>query len=240
LNCRFLDDPLSAAFFVSKPDKALLTCPHCGHQQSEARAAFSAVCKECGQYLRVQELLKPSPKALAPAREQKRIACFECAAEFDVPASAQSTMCKKCSCYIDLHDYSINNAVSKNFKTKGSFVVQATGYVFNSETVASEAAIKGRFIGKLVVERSLTLYSSAQIKGSLSAACLIVPPANQVRWNGEMKVGSAEIEGELVANLHVDHGVHVKPHGRLLGTLQAKSLVADLGAVLSVDARFGP
>jgi cytoskeletal protein CcmA (bactofilin family) len=223
---------------VSQSDKAMLTCPQCGHQQPVARTAFSAVCKKCGQYLRVQELLKPTPKPPAPAPEQKRIACFECAAEFDVPASAHSTMCKKCSCYIDLHDYSISNAVSKNFRTKGSFVIQPTGYVFNSETVASSASIKGRFIGKLVVEQSLTLYSSAQIKGTLTAACLIVPAANQVRWEGEMKVGSVEIEGELVANLHAQ-GVHVKANGRLLGTLHARSLVADLGAVLSVQARFG-
>jgi cytoskeletal protein CcmA (bactofilin family) len=224
---------------VSKLTKALVTCPRCGQQQLESRAAFSAACKACGQYLRVQELLKPVPKAAAPAPELRHIACFECAAEFDVPAGAHSTMCKKCSCYIDLLDYSIGNAVSKNFRTKGAFVIQPNGYVFNSETVASDASIKGKFIGKLVVERCLTLYSSAQIKGTLSAARLVVPSANLVRWDGEMHVGSAEIEGELTANLHAKQSVHVKPNGRLFGTLQAGSLVADLGAVLSVQARFG-
>jgi cytoskeletal protein CcmA (bactofilin family) len=197
------------------------------------------VCKHCGEYLRVQDLLKPAAKAAPPPPEQKRIVCFECVAEFDVPASARSTMCKKCGCYIDLQDYSITNAVSKNFRTKGSFVIQPNGYVFNSETVATQATIKGRFIGKLAAEK-LTIHSTAQIKGTLTTACLIVPPANQVRWEGELKVGSAEIEGELVADLHAERTVHVRPNGRLTGKLEATSLIADLGAVLSVQARFGP
>ncbi len=201
--------------------------------------AFSAVCRDCGTYLRVQELLKPSPKAPPPAPELKHIACFECAAEFDVPSSAQSTMCKKCSAYIDLHDYAISNAVSKNFKTKGLFVIEPAGYVFNSETRATDAVIKGRFIGKLVAERSLTIFSGAHIKGTLKAACLVVPAANQFRWEGELKVDTASIEGELLANLHATHSVHVKAHGSFVGSLTAKGLVADTGSTLRIDARIG-
>jgi cytoskeletal protein CcmA (bactofilin family)/ribosomal protein S27E len=225
---------------VSKPIKALLTCPRCGNQQMESRAAFSAVCRKCGEYLRVQELLKPAPKAAAPPPERKRITCFDCGAESDVPASAQSTMCKKCSSYIDLHDYSITSAVSKNFKTKGSFVIQPTGYVFNSETIAREASIKGRFIGKLVVEETLTLFSTAQIKGEFTAQRLVVPASNQFRWSGAIKAGSFEIEGELVATVAAEDSVHVKPHGRLVGDVTARSLVADTGAILEVRARISP
>ena len=84
-------------------------------------------------------VLKPAAKAPPPPREQKHIACFDCGAEFDVPTGAQSTMCKRCSRYIDLHDYAITSAVSKNFKTKGLFVIEAAGYLFNSETVAGDA-----------------------------------------------------------------------------------------------------
>ena len=34
-------------------------------------------------------------------------------------------------------------------KTKGSFTIDATGYVFNTEVMAQDAVIKGRFLGKL-------------------------------------------------------------------------------------------
>lgn len=224
---------------MSKLEKAALTCPRCGHQQLEARGAFSSVCRKCGEYLRVQELLKPAPKAAAPAPERKRIRCFDCGAEFEVPTTAQSSMCKKCSSYIDLHDYSITSAVSKNFKTKGSFVIQPTGYVFNCEAVTGEAIIKGRFIGKLVVEGALTIFSTAQIKGSFTASRLIVPAANQFRWNGEIRVGSAEIEGELLADVLAQDGIQVKATGRLVGSIKAKHLTADHGSVLEVNARIG-
>ena len=58
--------------------------------------------------------------------------------ELEVPVSAESTMCKRCSRYVDLKNYQINSAVSKNFKTKGAFVVEPKGYVFNTEAVVGK------------------------------------------------------------------------------------------------------
>ena len=106
-------------------DQVLVACPHCGHQQPEARTGFSTVCRECGRHFRIQEALNPVSKGAGRAPRQRRITCFECGAELDVPASAESTMCKRCSHYLDLHNYHINTAVSKNFKTKGKFCHRA-------------------------------------------------------------------------------------------------------------------
>src|SRR5580692_11419714 len=149
---------------AKKQDQVLVGCPHCGHHQPEARSAFSTICRQCGKHFHVQEALNPTPKAVVRAPPQQRITCFECGAELDVPASAESTMCKRCSHYLDLHNYHINTAVSKNFKTKGIFVVEPKGYVFNTETVAREVVVKGRFHGRLTAEQSLTLYTGAEIK----------------------------------------------------------------------------
>ena len=43
------------------------------------------------------------------------------------PPAAESTMCKRCSDYVDLRDYLINSAVSKNFRTHGRFPGQPAG-----------------------------------------------------------------------------------------------------------------
>src|SRR6267143_4617006 len=164
---------------ASKQDKVLVACPHCGHAQPEPRTAFSTVCKKCRKHFHVQEVLqevlKPARKTVARAPQRRRITCFDCGTELEVALSAESTMCKRCSSYVDLHDYRITNAVSKNFKTKGTFVVEAKGYVFNTEAVVGDAVIKGRFWGKLVADRSLTIYSTADIKGSFKAGRLIIP-----------------------------------------------------------------
>jgi cytoskeletal protein CcmA (bactofilin family)/DNA-directed RNA polymerase subunit RPC12/RpoP len=224
---------------ANKQDKVLVACPHCGHGQPEPPTAFSTICKKCGKNFRVQEALNPTRKKQELAPEHKRITCFECGAELDVSVSAQSTMCKRCSRYVDLKDYHLTNAVSKNFKTKGSFTVEPTGYVFNTEVIAREAVIKGRFLGKLVTEGSLTIYSTAEIKGSFMAARLVIPLANHFRWKDPIKVGSAEIAGELVANLHSEGTIILKSSARFFGDVETRNLIVEEGAVVVGNIRIG-
>jgi cytoskeletal protein CcmA (bactofilin family)/DNA-directed RNA polymerase subunit RPC12/RpoP len=220
-------------------EKVNVECPHCGHSQAEPRSGFSTVCKKCGGHFRVQDALNPARKTAGPAPERRRIRCFECGAELEVPVAAQSTMCKRCSRYIDLNDYHIANAVSKNFKTKGSFAVEATGYVFNTEARVGDAVIRGRFLGKLVAEGSLTIYETAEIKGSFTAGRLIIPAANHFRWRETIKVGAAEIAGELAADLQAEGTIILRSTGRLFGSLEGGGLVVEEGAVVVGHARIG-
>jgi cytoskeletal protein CcmA (bactofilin family)/predicted RNA-binding Zn-ribbon protein involved in translation (DUF1610 family) len=223
-----------------KQDNVLLTCPHCGHQQPEPRLAFSTICKSCGKHLRVQEVLKPAAKAPGRGPKKKLITCFECGAELEVSATAESTICKRCSAYVDLHDYNITSALAKNFKTKGAFVVELKGYVFNTESIVGDAVIKGKFHGKLAVERSLTIHSTAEIKGSLTAGQLIIPAKHHFRWDTQIKVGSAEIAGELAADLRAEEGVVIKNTGIFFGNIDARSLVVEDGAVVVGKMQIGP
>lgn len=224
---------------ASKQDKVLVACPHCGHHQAEPRTAISTVCKKCRKHYHVREALNPTPKTVERALERKRITCFDCGAELEVAVAAESTMCKRCSHYVDLKDYHIANAVSKNFKTKGAFIIETKGYVFNTEAIVGEAVLKGRFLGKLVAERSLTIYDSAEFKGTFKTARLIVPPANHFRWAETIQVRSAEIAGELVADLRAEGTVLLKATARMFGNIAAGNLVVEGGAVLVGSARVG-
>ena len=217
----------------------LVVCPHCGHRQREPRGVVSTVCKKCRQHLRAEELLKPARKTAGHVPELKRITCFECGTELEVALSAESTMCKRCSRYVDLKDYRIASAVSKNFKTKGAFVLETKGYVFNTEAIVGDAILKGRFLGKLVAERSLTIYSTADIRGSFKTSRLIIPAANHFRWNEPLDLGSAEIGGELVANVHAASTVVLKSTARLFGDVEAGGLVVEAGAVIVGNVRVG-
>jgi cytoskeletal protein CcmA (bactofilin family)/ribosomal protein S27E len=224
----------------AKPkDKALVVCPKCGHQQFEPRAAVSSKCRQCGEYLRVQELLNPVAKAEAKAPEQRRVSCFDCGTEQDVPAAAQSAMCKRCSSYIDLKDYSINSAVSKNFKTKGRFVIEPKGYVFNTTIVAREIVIKGQLIGKLAAEESLTIYGTAEIKGSFQAPLLIIPEGNAFHCREPLRADAVEIKGEFVGNVADARSVIVRGTGRLFGDVCARSVSVEAGAVLVGTMKVG-
>ena len=222
-----------------KQDQVLVACPHCGHQQPEWRSAFSTNCRKCGRHYRVQEALNPAPKVVVDrAPPQRRVTCFECGTELDVPVSAESTMCKRCGRYVDLHDYSITTAVSKNFKTRGRFIVEPKGYVFNTETFAREAIIKGRFHGKLTAEH-LTVYTGAEIKGSINAAHLIVPAENHFRWPAGLKIDSAEIAGELIGTVQTAGTITLKSTARWFGDLTAPNLVVEEGAVIVGTLHIG-
>jgi cytoskeletal protein CcmA (bactofilin family) len=224
---------------ATKQEKSLLQCPHCGHQQPGPRTAFSAVCKKCGQYFRVQDVAKVERKAPEAPPERRRLTCFDCGTELEVAVNAQSTMCKRCSRHIDLLDYSFSVAVSRNFKTKGTFVIQPKGYVFNSEAIVGEAVIRGRFLGKLIAERSLTIYSNAEIKGTFTTGCLIIPAGNIFRWKDPLKVGSAEIAGELIADLRAEKTITVSSTGRLFGRIDAGGLTVEAGGVAVGETRIG-
>lgn len=225
---------------VKQQDRILLTCPRCGHQQREPRAVISTVCRECHQHFLASEVARPTATPSNAAKELRRIVCFECGTELSVATTAQSTMCKRCSAHIDLRDYLINRAVSQNFRTKGQFVIDAKGYVFNTEASVGEAVIKGRFLGKLVAERSLTVYSTAEIKGTFQTGRLVVPAGNHFRWKENLRIGSAEISGELVANIESTGMVLLKSTARFFGDINAGSLVVEEGAVVVGSLRVGP
>ena len=223
----------------SKPDRIPVTCPACGHSQLEPRTAYSTICKACRQHFRVQEALHPAAKPPPPLLEQKRIHCFQCGAELEVPVAATSTMCKRCGRHVDLTDYRITQTVSKNFRTHGQLLIEEKGYVLNADAIVGDAVIKGRFIGKLVAAGTLEINSSAKIKGSFTAGCLVIPAGQHFRWPEPLRFGAADIRGELVATLQAAGTVWLRSTARFFGALQAPNLVVESGAVFVGTARVG-
>lgn len=222
-----------------KQNKIPLTCPRCGHVQLEPRGVYSTVCKQCHQHFRLNEpepVLQPTKK---PVIQQRRVHCFQCRAELDVSLTAESTMCKKCSSHVDLRDYAIDQTVSKNFRTYGRLLVEPKGYLLNTDSHVGEAIIKGRVIGKLIAERRLEIHSTATIKGTFFAGQLVVPVGNHFRWAEALRVGAAEISGELVANLQSAGTVLLKSTSRFFGNVEAGNLVVEAGAVFVGAARVG-
>jgi len=216
-----------------------VTCPKCGHVQREPRSAYSTICKQCQQHFRLEEALHPAVKPDKPIIEQKPVHCFQCGAELQVSLTAESTMCKKCSSHVDLRDYQITQTYSKNYRTYGRLVIEEKGYLLNTDSHVGEAVVKGRVIGKLVAERSLEIHTTASIKGTVSAGRLIVPAGNHFRWAEALRVGAAEIGGELVANLQSAGTVLLRSTARLFGNVEARNLVVESGAVFVGAARIG-
>src|SRR5688572_30183952 len=226
-----------------KQDKVLVACPKCGHTQHEPAAAYSSVCKKCRQYFRIEEVLRAAAQAgkesAAPARDVKHVTCFQCGTDLEVSPSAQSTMCKRCSSHLDLRDYVITNAVSKNFRTRGKFVIEEGGFVFNTETFVADAVIKGRFLGKLNAQHSLEIHRTAEIKGSFTTGNLIIPLGSVFRWAEPVKIGGADIAGELIADVKAEGKVVLRSSARLFGNIQAGALEVEPGAIVVGSMKIG-
>jgi cytoskeletal protein CcmA (bactofilin family) len=167
------------------------------------------------------------------------VVCFQCGAELDVPVSATSTMCKWCSSHLDLGDYHIIQSISKNFRTHGCLVLEEKGYLLNTDSIVGDAVIKGRLIGKLAARRTLEIHSTAHIKGSFTAGQLVIPAGQHFLWPEVLRVGGAEIAGELVAHLRSTGTVQLKSTARLFGDVQAGHLVVERGAVFVGAAKIG-
>jgi cytoskeletal protein CcmA (bactofilin family) len=227
---------------ASKSKTISATCPKCGHEQQEPRGSYSTICKKCRSHFRLEEEAPKTskvPKAPKPTIEFRRISCFQCGTELEVPTAAESTMCKRCSSHVDLRDYLITQTISKNFRTYGRLVVEEKGYVLNTDSLVGEAVLKGRLIGKIVAHRTLEIYSTASIKGSFNTGRLIIPAGNSFRWPELLRIGGAEIGGELVANIQSSGTIVLKSTGRLFGDVQAANLVVESGAVLVGNAKSG-
>jgi cytoskeletal protein CcmA (bactofilin family) len=223
----------------SKRDTVEVACPRCGHVQPEPRTAYSTICRKCREHFRVQEVLRPAAKAAVTEIPRRTVRCFQCETEVEVAVAAASTMCKRCSSHIDLGDYQITATVSKNFRTHGRLIIEEKGYVLNTEALVGDAVVKGRLIGKLAAEHSLEIYSTANIKGSFTAGKLIIPSGQHLRWPEPIRVGSAEVLGELVGSLQSPGTVILRASARFFGEVLAKSLVVEAGAVFVGSARTG-
>jgi cytoskeletal protein CcmA (bactofilin family) len=226
-----------------KADKITVPCPKCGHAQQEPASAYSTVCKKCGQHFRIQdapaEAASFGKAAPGPAKETRRVSCFNCQTELDVPLAAQSTMCKRCSSHVDLKDYEVRNTVSKNFKTKGRFVIEQGGCLLNTDCTATTIILRGKVIGKLVAEQTLEIYDGSEIKGQFQAGHLVIPAGNHFRWNETIRVKSARIEGELVGNIVAEGTVQIGGSARVFGDLAVGGVIIEPGAVLVGQMQIG-
>jgi len=220
-------------------DQVSVACPHCGQVQLEPRDGYSTVCRKCRQHFRLEEALRPKAEPEQKQHNTRRVTCFQCHTLLDVPAGAESTMCKRCSAHIDLRDYNINQAVSKNFRTHGSFTVGEKGYVFNTEAEVGDAVIKGKFLGKLHAHRTFTLYSPTEFKGTFKTGRLIIPAGIKFLWTRPLEVHSVEVSGELVADVRIPGTVILRATAHLFGDIEADHLIMEPGAVLVGRVKIG-
>lgn len=139
---------------------------------------------------------------------------------------------------MDLRDYEFTATVSKNFKTKGRCVLQEGACLLNTDSMFGHAIVRGKVIGRIAAD-TLELHRTAEIKGGFKAGTLIIPADAAFRWREPVALKTADIAGELAANLQAGHVVKVRATGRLFGNVVAGALEVENGAVIVGSMRIG-
>ena len=230
-----------------KPQRVAVTCPRCGQSQQEPTAAYSTRCRKCGEHFRIEDVLRPSARPAGtrpagsraePPREMRHVSCFQCGTDLEVPVSAQSTMCKRCSAHVDLRDYEFTATVSKNFKTKGRCVLHEGACLLNTNSIFGHAILKGKIIGRVAAD-ILEIHRTADIKGGFKAGHLIIPLGSLLRWPETVVVNSADIAGEFVGNIQASGSITLRSTCRLFGNIQSGGLVIESDAIVAGMMRIG-
>ncbi|MBN8249488.1 MAG: polymer-forming cytoskeletal protein [Verrucomicrobia bacterium] len=171
---------------------------------------------------------------MSPSRtvETRRVTCFDCGTEMEVPVSAKSSMCKRCSSHLDFQDYTVNQAVSKSFRTKGGLRVEKSGYIFNTEILAGEVTVHGRIQGKVTAERRVTVHTGADLRGPVRTPLLVIPEGQCFFWREGLQAEAVEVAGELVGEPRLLHTLRLFATGRLFGGAQTRHLIVESGAIL--------
>lgn len=147
----------------------------------------SAPSKEPFQTPRVPEeigtpISSPSvpqpPKAPAAAGQvhgstMRKIKCFNCNTNQEVPSIALASFCEKCGQRINLQDYKIKGRFHGELETRGEIRI-ATGAEVKANLNVGIAVIDGRIDGKITAENKVILNEGCLVVGSIVAPAMIM------------------------------------------------------------------
>jgi cytoskeletal protein CcmA (bactofilin family)/Zn finger protein HypA/HybF involved in hydrogenase expression len=250
-----------------------VTCPECGHVQSEPALVISTQCRSCRANFQVREgkvvvrtrpitrLAKPNkdgelepqsppPKVqtylrkgpptppprsflmrlLNPIKPPRPITCFGCGHSYAAIAEAQSSQCPKCSSYVSLLDYDINEAWNRRIQTCGNVVIQKSGIVSGVTIQCHHLTVLGELAGSVDCSGDLIIRSHGKIIGKVNCRNLRVEKGARVEFLHPVTAASAFIDGNVRGQISCSGVITLEKRAHLQGLVRAASLVVKAGA----------
>lgn len=115
----------------------------------------------------------PSPGAQSHGSTMRKIKCFNCNTNQEVPSIALASFCEKCGQRINLQDYKIKGRFHGELETRGEIRI-ATGAEVKANLNVGIAVIDGRIDGKITAENKVILNEGCLVVGSIIAPAMIV------------------------------------------------------------------
>ncbi len=252
-----------------------VTCPECGHVQSEPALVISTQCRSCRANFQVHEgkgvvrnrpvtrLAKPRkdgdpepepvpspaktqsflrkgppeppPKSFFmrlfnPAKPPRPVTCFNCGHSYTAIAEAQSSQCPKCSSYVSLLDYEINEPWNRRIQTCGDVIIQKAGIVSGVTLQCHDLTVLGELAGSVDCTGDLIIRSHGKIIGKVTCRDLRVEKGAKVEFLNPVTARSAYIDGTVRGQISCSGAITLEKRAQLQGLVRTTSLVVKPGA----------
>jgi cytoskeletal protein CcmA (bactofilin family)/ribosomal protein S27E len=223
------------------PQKILITCPACQHQQYDYPGANATYCQKCGERILIKPAEAPRRKRKTTAVERRAIVCLHCHNELHVHYEAESWQCTFCSTYLDLRTHRLNRETAAAIRTYGDLEIGPKCLFSGSKAEAENIKIAGRAYCKLQSRGSVTVGGNAKLYAGAEGEHLHVSDSATLYSEGPLAFKTAEIHGKVETkqftvsgHLQIHAGGHlstnrleagevmVKPGGKLLARCQTE------------------
>jgi cytoskeletal protein CcmA (bactofilin family)/ribosomal protein S27E len=181
------------------PQKILITCPACQHQQYDYPNANVTYCQKCGERIPIKTVEAPRKARKKTTIERRKIICMHCNSELHVHYDAQSWQCTFCSTYLDLRNHKINKETSSSIRTYGDLEIGAKCLFNGAKAEAENIKIAGRSQCKLQSRNGVTVSGHAKLYAGAEGDHLHVSESATLYTEGPLSFKTAEIHGKVEA-----------------------------------------
>jgi cytoskeletal protein CcmA (bactofilin family)/ribosomal protein S27E len=188
------------------PQKILITCPACRHQQYDYPNANVTYCQQCGERISIKIPDAPRKMRKKTAIERRQITCTHCNSELNVYYDAQSWQCTFCSTYLDLRNHKINQESSSSIRTYGDLEIGAKCLFNGAKAEAENIKIAGRSQCKLQSRHGVTINGHAKLYAGAEGDHLHVNGSATLYSEAALNFKTAEIHGKVEAKQFTING----------------------------------
>ncbi|MDR2463885.1 MAG: hypothetical protein LBD30_08935 [Verrucomicrobiales bacterium] len=179
------------------PQKILITCPACQHQQYDYPNANAAYCQKCGERIPLKTGGVQRKTRKRQAVERRKIVCMHCHNELHAHYEAAAWQCTFCSNYLDLRNHKLDRETGAAICTYGDLEIGPHCLFNGSKAEAENIKISGRSGCKLQSRGSVTVSGNAKLYAGAEGGHLHVNASATLYSEGPLTFKTAEIHGKV-------------------------------------------
>jgi len=225
-------------------------CPKCASGQWESIFVQTTLCRKCGHSFKPiapSDAANDSTKAGSflkkvslwfSGEKHREIQCYHCDGAYTISNIAESSMCPHCGKYADLKDYRIKGVYSRSIETYGEVYVSSKGELTSPKVICGKAVIRGKVHGSMICRGTVRIRWRERLTVAIDSHEVVVEKGSEVEFVRLIKAQRVEIAGKVVARIQADK-VHITKGGTLEGTVYAKAITVEKGAIFSGELVIG-